>query len=150
MTTVQNTPVAVAERVNAEMNRLIAGAPRDGEGEGLSRMLDRILSATSIEDLAGMNEKMDNSRDVARQGDILITSITARDSDIEDAPLGIYLAVSYHRVGKPDTGDVFNTGALSMVAMLLKLHDLELFPVEARVEVKALKGGNSASNLVLL
>ena len=135
-------------RVQSEMNRLIASAPRDGDGEGMTNMLDRILSATTIDELAGMGGKMDNGKSVANKP-MLITRIVARDSDIEDAPLGIYLTVHYEKVGRNGEGGAFNTGAVTMVAMLLRLHDLDLLPVAAHVEVKDLKGGNTALNLIL-
>ena len=140
--------VEMSERVNVEMNRLISSAPRVAEGEGLASMLNQILSAKSIEDLAGMGDKMDNGQSVAGKP-MLITHIVARDSDIEDAPLGIYLTVHYEKIGRPGEGGAFNTGAVSMVAMLLTLHDRGWLPVAAHVEVKDLKGGNTSLNLVL-
>ena len=151
MSTVAKAPSAIVERVNNEMRRLISQAPRDAEGEGMANLLDRILSANDVDGLANLNKGLDNSSGAAKLGNLLITGIVARDSDIEDAPLGIFLTVHYERVGKGlESAGAFNTGAVSMVAMLLKLHDMDAFPVEARVEVKALKGGNTASNLIIV
>lgn len=145
----RETTQEIGVRVNTEMNRLVSQAPREAEGEGLTGMLDRILSATGIEDLAGMGGKMDNGKAIANKP-MLITRIIARDSDIADAPLGIFLTVYYERMGHNGDGEfAFNTGALTVVATLLKLYDLDLFPVAAHLEVKDLKGGNTALNIIL-
>ena len=40
----RETTEEVGVRVNTEMNRLVSQAPREAEGEGLTGMLDRILS----------------------------------------------------------------------------------------------------------
>lgn len=145
---VRETGAALDISVRNRMATLIAQAPVEEEGEGLNRMLDRILTCESIDQLAAMFEKMDNSRTVAGRN-LKVDGFVIRASKYtgENSRLGIYATV--FATDRDTNEDVtFNVGAQTVVVSLLVANVRQWFPFFAHIELKELSDGNTASNLM--
>lgn len=125
-----NIPAPMPPELLERVREAVESIPGDESG-GAERIIEQLLSATSIDDLNAPWEGT-SGRNLAGKR-LSIRGVTQRPSSFNDGA-GIFLvgdAVDV-KTGDPAT---FTTSAVSVVLQLARCHQLGLFPVLAEVVV---------------
>lgn len=145
----RETSQEIDTRVRQRVAELVKLAPVEVEGEGRNRLIDRILSVDTIEEMSTLFEKMDNSITMAGRP-LRFHGIVLRESKFDPTTgnqWGIYLTVFAYDI-RHKTEVTFNVGAETMCMMLLVANARGWYPFVGTIERKELDDGKIASNLV--
>jgi hypothetical protein len=131
--------------VLTKLDAMLAQCPREAEGPGYAGMIDAILSAETLDDLAAATNSdradVESTKDVAGVS-LRIDGFVLRDSEYaEPGSFPYYATVEAYEVGGKNAGAArtFNSGSVQVVGALATAHARGLFPLLAHVNATTIK-----------